>query len=112
MPMDLVLVEGIRNLSSMDVNFAATSVQVTNFTISMGTPGTSGVSIVGASGSISAGTSNFSVSGGTVWVDTGSAGTCTAYGSFYDPTGKQVGGVFQADAATNHANGIFRGSRP
>ena len=91
---------------SMNVVFAGVTGTVTNFNVDIGGE----TSIAGAGGNITG--NRFSVSGGTAYVSGAPGGTGNAYGSFYGPSAKMVGGVWQANTATNHASGNFYGSTP
>lgn len=91
---------------SMNVAFAGGAGSVSNFNLSIGSGNTARV--YSASGSITGNSFNVTGSGCANGMCGGSG---SASGSFYGPNAEMTGGVWQATASPNYANGNFIGSK-
>jgi hypothetical protein len=94
----------------MDVTFSHVGGTINNFNVSIGNPAAAGASYTSTTGTITG--NSFNVTGGTGQINGAPSTAHSAYGSFYGPDGKRVGGVWQLGCPTHHANGNFIGSRP
>jgi hypothetical protein len=102
---------------SADVNFGATSNQISNFSLNVADPSpepTHYVEITGAGGSfVGGGSPHFTVGGGSWSIKGTEAGSTAGYGSFYGPNAEAMGGVWGVAAPAGetpypqYATGVF-----